>query len=70
MVNTDDKNATAADLGVRKSAQVNITEKQVLTDVSKYFVKDILNILESPDKKGKTKLKEIRSKMYGYLKKL
>jgi len=54
--------------GVRNSAQLQITTK--LTDVSKYFVKDILDILESSDKKGKTKLKEIRSKMYGYLRTL
>jgi len=69
VVNLDDPNATKNGwLGTRKSAQIQITTK--LTDISKYFVKDILNILDSSDKKGKTKLKEIRNKMYEYLKTL
>ncbi len=70
MVNTeDDKNSTAAELGTRRSATLNVeVQKPQLTDISKYFVKDILNILEDSSMKGKTKLKQVRKRMYEYLK--
>jgi len=72
MVNTEDKNATAAsineDLLTDKESVGVLTSEPVIKDIGKYFVKDILNILEKPTMKGKTKLKEIRRKMYGYLK--
>ena len=67
MVNTDDKNATGAGINSQQNKVSIEASKTQLNNLSKYFVKDILSILESTDKKGKTKLKEIRKKMYGYL---
>ena len=72
MVNMDDS-GTIISTGLNKNSNKNIvlcSPKYQLNNLSKYFVKDILNVLESTDKKGKTKLKEIRSKMYGYLKRI
>jgi len=69
MVNTDDPNATDAVSGVRRSATLNVTTVSQMKDIDKYFVKNILDILDSPDKKGKTKLKEVRSSVLDYLKK-
>lgn len=69
MVILEDPNATGASLLIKDKDTISVdTPKTQLTNVSKYFVKDILSILESNDKKGKTKLKEIRRKMYDYLK--
>ena len=68
MVNTDDKNATGASIGDKQEVISVDTLKPQLTDVSKYFVKDILNILEDSSTKGKTKLKQVRKRMYEYLK--
>ena len=67
MVNTDDA-TTAVGMNLKSNVVSVDSPKTKLNNLSEYFVKDILNILESKDKKGKTKLKEIRSKMYGYLK--
>jgi len=69
MVNKDDQNSTRADSVVRRSATLNVTTVSQMKDLDKYFVKNILDILDSPDKKGKTKLKEIRSNVLDYLKK-
>lgn len=69
MVNLDDR--TEVDRFCRfsdKSPTVFVETPNQLKDLDKYFVKDILNILDSTDMKGKTKLKEIRRKMYAYLK--
>jgi hypothetical protein len=69
MVILENPNATGASLFLKDKDTISVdTPKTQLTNVSKYFVKDILSILESTDKKGKTKLKEIRRKMYDYLK--
>jgi len=68
MVNTDDPNATDAVSGVRRSATLNITEVSQMKDIDKYFISNILDILDSTDKKGKTKLKEIRRSVLDYLK--
>lgn len=70
MVNTDDKNATYGGTDLNTNKVSVETPKTQLNNLSKYFVKDILSILESTDKKGKTKLNEIRRKMYGYLRTL
>ena len=67
VANTEDKNATGAGTNISSNKVSVETPNTQLNNLSKYFVKDILNILESTDKKGKTKLKEIRRKMYGYL---
>lgn len=42
-----------------------VETKESVNKIDKFFVKDILNILESKEMKGKTKLKEIRRKIYG-----
>lgn len=51
-----------------KKTTVFVETPNQLKDLDKYFVKDVLNILDSTDMKGKTKLKEIRRKIYEYLK--
>lgn len=70
MVNTEDNNATGAGTDINTNIVSVEAPKTQLNNLSKYFVKDILSILESTDKKGKTKLNEIRRKMYGYLRTL
>ena len=66
MITTDDYGTAGSILGNNTNIQVD-ERKPLLNNLSKYFVKDILNILESP-MKGSKKLKEVRRRMYGYLK--
>ena len=74
MVNIDGVGSTLTSEGLQlnpDNLKSNIISQEYkLTDLSSYFVKDILKVLEDTDKKGKTKLKEIRRKMYGFLKKI
>jgi len=73
MVSLDDNpNATAAVLlneGDNENEKAtNFVFRPKPPNLNKYFIKDVLNILDSSDKKGKTKLKEIRRCMFKYLK--